>query len=144
MTNEKLQFIERVRAMTDEEFNFVRNLFIGNAEVSTTPTTNYEAVTLYLKRHGFVANLQGYNYVRVALLTMIEEPDSFDSHITTLYNIVGEKLNTTGKRVERSIRHAIENAASNYPEMFTHFSAKEVPTVSEFLYTAVDELTIKK
>ena len=148
MNEAKLQFIKRVEEMPDEEFAILQRLFLGNDsatnQIPVVATTTYDAVTQYLKQHGLVANLQGYNYIRVALLTMIEEPKSFDSHISKLYSIVADKLNIHKSRIDRSIRHSIASAANSHPERFQHFGTKTVPTVSEFLYTAVDELNIQK
>ena len=143
MTEAKLQFIKRVEEMSDEDFMIVQSLFTG-APIRSHRLSYYRDVTNYLRNLGFRANLRGYNYIRTALLIILKEKESFNSRIMVLYKLVAERENSTYSKVERSIRHAIIDAATNHPENFMHFSKKEIPAISEFLFVAADELKTQK
>ena len=143
MTEAKLQFIKRVEEMSDEDFMIVQSLFTG-APIRSPRLPYYRDVTNYLRNLGFRANLRGYNYIRTALLIILKEKESFNSRIMVLYKLVAEKENSTCSKVERSIRHAIIDTATSHPENFVHFSEKEIPTISEFLFAAADELKSQK
>ena len=67
-----------------------------------------------------------------------------------LYPAIAEKFGTTGSRVERSIRHAIESAwdrgeAGEKEELFgyTIHKAKGKPTNSEFIALVTDRLKME-
>ena len=125
MIRNKLQLIEQITQMNDEEFATLQKLLNGEsirtpAATVATPKSNdlYHAITDCMLDHGFTANLKGYNYIRTALMTMITEPKVWDDQITVLYKVVGERHSTTGSRSERAIRHAITRAYELHPDRF--------------------------
>ena len=147
MINSKSDLIKNIEEMSAEEFSVLQKLLnrTGNiaAPVSAPATKNdldvYTAITEFIVKHGFAANLKGYPYIRTALMIMINEPELYDDAITLLYTIVGERHNTTGSRTERAIRHSITAAYDRHPELFTEFPvSKKAPTNSEFLYAVAD------
>ena len=87
----------------------------------------------------------GYLYAREAILLTLNTPNSAYRWCET-YDNVGEKFSTTGKRVERCIRHAIkktqENGTVDYAEMF-HGNMVKQPIVSRFLATVAEHLKMQ-
>lgn len=79
-------------------------------------------ISICLKEIGMPANLKGYNYIKEAaeILYFNTSEVRISSEV---YEVVALKYNTTGKAVERSIRHAIEIAfnRSNYKAINTFF-----------------------
>ena len=63
-----------------------------------------------LNQLGVPANLQGYEYLKSAIEILLETPQAIRRITTELYPKIAEEHQTTTKRVERSIRHAIEVA----------------------------------
>ncbi len=56
---------------------------------------------------GMPAHLNGYRFIRQAVLMVLDRPDMLSNITCTLYPAVARQFNTTASRVERSIRHAI-------------------------------------
>lgn len=54
--------------------------------------------------------LLGFKYLRDGISIALEDPSCIHSITNILYPKVGEQHNTTGARVERGMRHAIERA----------------------------------
>ena len=92
---------------------------------------------LFLKI-GVPRHIKGYKYLIKAVLLFEKEPDQSITKI--LYPEVAKAFDTTGSRVERAIRHAIECAWDRgdldvFDEMFgnTVSSSKGKPTNWEFI-----------
>ena len=54
----------------------------------------------------------GYKYIKRALLLVLDDPTYIDRITYGLYSTLAKEFTTTGSRVERGIRHAIEIAVS--------------------------------
>lgn len=100
-----------------------------------------------LRDIGIPKNLKGYKCIIQALFLIEEDPDIMTAVTKELYPQIARILKTTGSRVERAMRHAIEVAWARgnvefINELFGYtvksFSAK--PTNSEFLATIDDYL----
>lgn len=66
-----------------------------------------------LKDVGIPMHIRGYKYLRKAVLMVYDNPRLLNGAITTmLYPGIAEAYGSTGQRVERAIRHAIEVAWS--------------------------------
>lgn len=63
-----------------------------------------------LQKSGVPMNLNGYSYLQGAIVMSIEDGNLLNSITKELYPRVGAAFQTTGSRVERSIRNAIECA----------------------------------
>ncbi|MGI6003980.1 MAG: sporulation transcription factor Spo0A [Christensenellales bacterium] len=63
----------------------------------------------YLRELGIMPHLLGYQYLRRAMALVIQEPQLINALTLRLYPMVAEVFDTTAQRVERSMRHAIEN-----------------------------------
>lgn len=65
-------------------------------------------VTNLIHKVGIPANISGHQYLRDAILMVIEDRGLITGITKELYPEVAKKYKTTGAKVERSIRHAIE------------------------------------
>lgn len=90
---------------------------------------------------GMPASILGFQHTHDALKLMMEER-SLQHKITALYARVAKMNDTTGSRVERAIRHAVEvtfNRMSPHSQSETFGSSispeKGKPTNKEFLST---------
>ena len=72
---------------------------------------NLEAlVTNVIHELGVPAHIKGYQYLREAIMMVINDIDIINQITKQLYPEIAEKYKTTPSRVERAIRHAIEVA----------------------------------
>ncbi len=108
------------------------------------------ATTNMLLTLGVPANIKGYNYVREAIISSIENPGLINAVTKQLYPLVASKFGTASSRVERSIRHAIETACirGNEEQLFNIFgytmnNSKCKPTNSEFIALIADKLRLE-
>jgi two-component system response regulator (stage 0 sporulation protein A) len=99
--------IERVRLLAD--MTWAEDLL-----PEPTPTFDSQrlevAISDLLRQIGIPANILGHGYLRDAVIQSILVPDSLQSVTKVLYPAIAKKRGTTGSRVERAIRHAIEVA----------------------------------
>lgn len=107
-------------------------------------------VTDVLHHVGVPANIQGFHYLRTAILLAIDNGDILNRITKELYPSVAKKHRTTASRVERSIRHGIETAwdrgdievlASYFG--YTVHNQKGKPTNSEFIALISDRIRLK-
>lgn len=106
-----------------------------------------EIVTEYLFRIRVPANIKGFNYLRTAIIMVIEDFEKCESITKLLYPEVAKKNHTTSSRVERAIRHAIEVVweRGNTEEIEEIFLGKrERPTNSEFIATLADKIRLQQ
>ena len=61
-----------------------------------------------LMEMGMPANLRGFFYLRTAVALVLSDPTYMKSITGRLYNDSGKLPGTTGSRLERAIRHAID------------------------------------
>lgn len=103
-------------------------------------------VTKYLIDLGVPAHIKGYNYLRTAILAVMEDYRMLQNITKGLYPTVAKKYKTTGARVERAIRHAIEvsfDRTGNRDLIYKIFgnsisSEKGKPTNSAFIAGIAD------
>jgi len=99
---------------------------------------------------GVSANLQGYQYLKDAIMMTIENPKCVNRVTKLLYPKIAEKMETTPCRVERGIRHALENAYTKGKLVNLNkilgvdaFSEKEKPTNTEFVALVADVIKLE-
>ncbi|MBR5328753.1 MAG: sporulation transcription factor Spo0A [Firmicutes bacterium] len=104
-------------------------------------------VTAVLHQMGVPAHIKGYQYLRDAIIFVIEDINLLGAVTKELYPMIAEKYNTTASRVERAIRHAIELAwdRGNIDLMNKYFGytidvERGKPTNSEFIAMIADKL----
>ena len=96
--------IKKTYASTRE----IRGQFI---EISKKDQENLEAlVTNVIHEVGVPAHIKGYQYLREAIMMVVNNIDIINQITKQLYPDIAVKYHTTPSRVERAIRHAIEVA----------------------------------
>lgn len=107
-------------------------------------------VTSIIRDIGIPAHIKGYQYLRDAIMMIINEIELLGAVTKVLYPQIAEKYSTTPSRVERAIRHAIE-VAWNRGNMdiinkifgYTIKLEKGKPTNSEFMAMIADKLRME-
>lgn len=107
-------------------------------------------VTEIIHEIGIPAHIKGYQYLRHAIMMVVEDLDIINSITKELYPTVAKDFNTTPSRVERAIRHAIEVAwdrgdteVLNSFFGYTIANSKGKPTNSEFIAMIADKLRLQ-
>lgn len=107
-------------------------------------------VTNIIREIGIPAHIKGYQYLRDAIMAIINEIELLGAVTKVLYPMIAEKYSTTPSRVERAIRHAIEVAWSrgnidmiNRLFGYTVKLEKGKPTNSEFMAMIADKLRME-
>lgn len=112
---------------------------------------NLEAlVTNIIHEVGVPAHIKGYQYLREAIIMVVNDIDVINQITKSLYPKIAYKFNTTPSRVERAIRHAIEVAWGRGDQQtverifgYTISAAKGKPTNSEFIAMISDKLRLE-
>ena len=107
-------------------------------------------VTDYIHELGVPAHIKGYQYIRTAIMMVVENMDMLNFITKQLYPDIAKLYNTTASRVERAIRHSIEVAwTRGKPETmhklfgYTIHTAKGKPTNSEFIAMISDKIRLQ-
>lgn len=107
-------------------------------------------VTDMIHEVGVPAHIKGYQYLRDAIMMVIEDSDMLNSITKILYPTIAKRNQTTPSRVERAIRHAIEVAWSrgnmeiiNSLFSYTVSTGKGKPTNSEFIALIADKIRLQ-
>jgi len=112
---------------------------------------NLEAlVTNLIHEVGVPAHIKGYQYLREAIMMVVNDIEVINQITKQLYPDIAKKFHTTPSRVERAIRHAIEVAwsrgkADEVENIFgyTVSALKGKPTNSEFIAMIADKLRLE-
>ncbi|MDD6302766.1 MAG: sporulation transcription factor Spo0A [Bacillales bacterium] len=109
-----------------------------------------QKITKVLHDVGIPAHIKGYQYLRTAITSSYSNPEYIGQITKVLYPEIAKKYKTTGSRVERAIRHAIEVAwnrgnIDTIDEIFgyTISASKAKPTNSEFIAMISDYISLK-
>lgn len=104
-------------------------------------------VTDILHDIGVPAHIKGYQYLREALIIVVEDMDVINALTKVLYPQIAKTYQTTPSRVERAIRHASEitwdrRDCNSLHRFFGHTvtNQKGKPTVAEFLAVIADDV----
>ena len=112
---------------------------------------NLEAlVTNIIHEVGVPTHIKGYQYLREAIIMVVNDIDVINQITKSLYPQIASKFNTTPSRVERAIRHAIEVAWGRGQQEavesifgYTISASKGKPTNSEFIAMIADKLRLE-
>ena len=111
----KVDALARVITAADEETRkaalaeLTELLSLGEQEIDRQEDRDYFMdVTKVLNKLGVSTSILGYGYLRDAILLAIRNPKKLRKMTSGFYPEVGKLNNTTGNKVERAIRHAIE------------------------------------
>lgn len=129
----------------------IKSQYIEIAPENKKDEGNLEAlVTNVIHEVGVPAHIKGYQYLREAIMMVVNDIDVINQITKQLYPEIAEKYNTTPSRVERAIRHAIEVAwgrgqTDTVESIFgyTVSAAKGKPTNSEFIAMIADKLRLE-
>lgn len=123
-------------------------------EITNDGTKNHEnleaLVTNIIHEVGVPAHIKGYQYLREAIIMVVNDIDVINQITKSLYPQIATKFKTTPSRVERAIRHAIEVAWGRGDQQvvesifgYTISAAKGKPTNSEFIAMIADKLRLE-
>lgn len=156
---------KRIRQLQGTEIQTVGNPILGHPSTTSaltpntssnpipqTTTRNLEVeVTRMIHQMGVPAHVKGYQYLRDAIVSVVQEVSLLGAVTKELYPMIADKYNTTPSRVERAIRHAIELAwdRGNIDFMNRFFGYtinvdRGKPTNSEFIAMVADKLRMAK
>jgi len=125
--------------------------YIELSEIDKKNQENLEAlVTNVIHEIGVPAHIKGYQYLREAIMMVVQDIDVINQITKQLYPEIAGRYKTTPSRVERAIRHAIEVAWSRGKNDavenifgYTVSAAKGKPTNSEFIAMIADKLRLE-
>lgn len=120
-------------------------------EKNTYGSGNLETdVTNMIHEIGVPAHIKGYQYLRDAIILVVNDMEMLNSITKILYPTIAKKYQTTPSRVERAIRHAIEVAwgrgkMDTLEKLFgyTVNMGKGKPTNSEFIAMIADKIRLE-
>lgn len=151
--------IKRMKELKNFKPSQTMNSFIGReikpqyVEIASNEKSreNLEAlVTNIIHEVGVPAHIKGYQYLREAIIMVVNDIDVINQITKSLYPKIAYKFNTTPSRVERAIRHAIEVAWGRGDQKivenifgYTISAAKGKPTNSEFIAMIADKLRLE-
>lgn len=129
----------------------IKSQYIEIAPENKKDESNLEAlVTNVIHEVGVPAHIKGYQYLREAIMMVVNDIDVINQITKQLYPNIAEKYGTTPSRVERAIRHAIEVAwgrgqTDTVENIFgyTVSASKGKPTNSEFIAMIADKLRLE-
>ena len=129
----------------------IRAPYIEIQQEKIKSSDNLEAlVTNIIHEVGVPAHIKGYQYLREAIMMVVNDIDIINQITKQLYPEIANKYRTTPSRVERAIRHAIEVAwgrgqVETVESIFgyTVSNSKGKPTNSEFIAMIADKLRLE-
>ncbi|MDR3540260.1 MAG: sporulation transcription factor Spo0A [Desulfosporosinus sp.] len=144
---------KRICALTQEMSSPTPTQFtsIASPVVITTGTELNLAVEVTTMMHqiGIPAHVKGYQYIRDAILMVVEDVSLLGGVTKQLYPGIAKKYDTAPSRVERGIRHAIELAwergQTDVIKRIFGYSMnieRQKPTNSEFIAVLADKLSM--
>lgn len=106
-------------------------------------------VTRVLHEIGVPAHIKGYQYVREAIILAVKDENNSNAILKCRYDQVSKVFNTTPRRVEQAIRHAVEVAwdRGDLDTLQRYFgytvsNTKGRPTNTEFISIVADQIRI--
>jgi len=106
-------------------------------------------VTAMMHQIGIPAHVKGYQYIRDAILRVVEDVSLLGAITKELYPSIAKKFDTAPSRVERGIRHAIELAwergqTDTLKRIFGYSMniERQKPTNSEFIALLSDKFRV--
>lgn len=145
--------ISRIRELKGTKKDFIiknTNSQFNSGRKNLTMNDLETEVTNVMHEIGVPAHIKGYQYLRDAIIMVVEDLNTINSITKILYPSIAKQYKTTPSRVERAIRHAIEVAWSRgqidtIDSLFgyTINVGKGKPTNSEFIAMVADKLRLQ-
>ena len=120
----------------------------SSVRISINTVSKDVQLSKLLKKLGIPVNLNGYNYIRYALLICCENPSIMVNITKTLYPAIAKKFNINYNQAERSIRYAIHyswnNTSHDFIEKVFGFTIahEKCPSNSKYLSTILDYIKL--
>lgn len=144
---------KRIKTLTQDVEISNHNHHFQQSSISVSPAgrgVNISVeVTTMMHQLGIPAHVKGYQYIRDAILMVIEDVSLLGAVTKELYPAIAKKYNTAPSRVERGIRHAIELAwerghMETLKRIFGYSMniERQKPTNSEFIALLADKLRV--
>ena len=143
---------KRIRALTQDLPSSAPTQYSTTSPVVTTGGSKlnlFSEVTNVMHKIGIPAHVKGYQYIREAILMVVEDVSLLGAVTKELYPDVAKKFETTSSRVERGIRHAIELAwerghTETLKQIFGYSMNvdRQKPTNSEFIAILADKFRV--
>ena len=146
-----LKTVEGIRRKQPDQgkMQYARAIFAGR-ETGEERDLEIE-ITSIIHEVGVPAHIKGYQYLRDAIVMVVEDMDLLGAVTKELYPAIAKQNKTTPSRVERAIRHAIEVAwnrgrLETINDLFgyTVQHDKGKPTNSEFIAIIADKLRLER
>ena len=146
-TIQMLQTLEKAGYGIGDLKNLITEIDSSTATLTSRTEKNTEKrVSGILRDLGMQTNVLGYQYCKEVICMLYEKEVTVEEGFTkSIYPKVARKYNSTDSRVERAIRHAVENVfdRGNPDEIYRFFGnnsyyMKGKPTNSEFITAIVE------
>ena len=143
---------KRIHSLTQDMSSVPTEISFPASSIVTTVRTEHNLVsdvTTMMHQIGIPAHVKGYQYIRDAILMVVEDVSLLGAVTKELYPGIAKKYNTASSRVERGIRHAIELAWERgqkdaIKRIFGYSMniERQKPTNSEFIALLADNLRV--
>lgn len=143
---------KRIRSLSQDLPTSAPTQFSTNNPIVTTVGSGLNLcveVTTMMHQIGIPAHVKGYQYIRDAILMVVEDVSLLGAVTKELYPSIAKKFDTAPSRVERGIRHAIELAwerghTDTLKRIFGYSMniERQKPTNSEFIALLADKLRV--
>jgi len=142
---------ELIRNLANDKSAYVKSEMTSFRDAGMQNPPDIETqVTKMIHQIGVPAHIKGYQYLRTAIILVMQDTNIINSVTKQLYPTIGKIFSTTSSRVERAIRHAIEVAwdRGDYDTIteifgYTIQSTRGKPTNSEFIAMVADNLRLR-
>lgn len=118
--------------------------------ITAAAETADERITNLFLTLGIPAHIKGYQYLREAVLMVLENREIINHITKELYPGIARRFDTSASKVERAMRHAIEVAWSrgrldtvNHMYGYKVFDAMDKPTNGEFISCVAEKIAQK-
>jgi len=143
---------KRIRSLTQDIPSSVPTQYSTTSPVVRTGGSKlnlFSEVTNVMHKIGIPAHVKGYQYIREAVLMVVDDVSLLGAVTKELYPDVAKKYDTASSRVERGIRHAIELAwerghTETLKQIFGYSmnTDRQKPTNSEFIALLSDKFRV--
>lgn len=128
--------------------NNIASKQIVTVEDASVDNRNRESeIAIILSRMGIPASIKGYFFIRTAVIMGLDDPNALNGITKGLYPDIGRLYETSGNKVERAIRHAVESGwKKNAPEVYFELVGcyyNDKPTNGQFIATLVEYFRMK-
>ena len=143
---------KRISSLLQDKAPFTPSQFVFSSSIIAGAGSEKDAVlevTNLMHQIGIPAHVKGYQYIRDAILMVMEDISLLGLITKELYPTIAKRFHTAPSRVERGIRHAIEiswerGQKETLKRIFGYSMniERQRPTNSEFIALLADKLRV--